>query len=286
MDRPTRGRTPPPFEQSGPSGGIAGLFAWIGRRRSAVGAVFVVVAALVAGAWIWSLAAERVRRGAGSILEPDRILVEGVAEWVEGDLRDEALLGAGLEGPLLLDDPDLARAIARAFSMHPWVRQVEEVRLGHPPSAVVRIVCREPVAMVRVEGGLLPIDAEAVVLPSEGFTSEQAAAYPKITGIRTSPRGPPGTPWGDPLVEQAAVLASVVRPEWEPIGLVECRFDREGTRPGWSLVRKKGGAIRFGPAPGHETPGEPQAAVKVARLKRLATHPSDAAVDLTTSEEP
>lgn len=284
MDRPTRGRSPPAIEHSSRSGGNAGLVAWIGRRRSAVGAVLVLAAALAAGAWVWSLAAERVRRG--SILDPEQIRVEGVAEWVAGDLREEALRTAALEGPLVLDDPDLARIIARAFSMHPWVRQVEAVRLAHPPSAVVRIVCREPVAMVRVEGGLLPIDAEAVVLPSEGFTSEQAAAYPKITGIRTSPRGPPGTPWGDPLVEQAAVLASVVRPEWEPIGLVECRFDREGTRPGWSLLRKKGGAIRFGPAPGHETPGEPPAALKVARLKQLATRPSEAEIDLTTSEEP
>lgn len=286
MNRPPRGRAIHAAPGSVAPRGPGGVVAWAGRRRAAVGTIVVLAAAGAAGAWVWSIAAARVRSGPGSVLNPDQIRVEGIADWVAGDLRAEALADAQFDGPLLIDDPALARGIARAFAMHPWVRQVEEVRLLHPPAAVVRIACREPVAMVRVEGGVLPIDAEAVVLPSDGFTPETAAGYPKITGIQTSPRGPPGTPWGDPLVEQAAVLAAVVRPEWGPIGLSECRFDREGTRPGWTLVRKEGAAIRFGPAPGHETPGEPSAAVKIARLRTLASDPTAEAVDLTAAEEP
>lgn len=281
MERSPRGRGLPPVSETSGSPEKGG---WLGRRASAVGSILVLAAAAAASVWVWSFVSERVRDS--SVLDPERIRVEGVAEWVRGDLRAEALANAQIEGPLPLDDPDLARTIARAFSMHPWVRQVETVRLLHPPAAEVRVTCREPVAMVRVEGGLLPIDADAVVLPSDGFTSAEAAVYPKVTGIQTSPRGPPGTPWGDPLVEQAAVLAAMLRPEWGSIGLVECRFDEGSTRPGWNLIRKRGEPIRFGPAPGSETPGEPSAAVKIARLKRLASEPSDDAVDLTTSETP
>lgn len=282
MDRSQRGRVAvPPTSSIEPTGGER-LGSWIRRRRAALGAVCVLATAAAGGAWCWSLVGDRVLKTPRSVLDPENITVEGVSDWVKGDLRTEALANAQLGTPMLIDDPDLARSIARAFSMHPWVRQVEEVRLSHPASAVVRVACREPIAMVRVEGGLLPIDGESVVLPSDAFTSEQAASYPKVTGIQTSPRGPPGTPWGDPLVEQAAVLAAVVRPEWLALGLTECHFDTEASRPGWRLLRESGGPIRFGPAPGFETPGEPSAAVKVARLRQLVTDPTDAPVDLTT----
>jgi hypothetical protein len=54
--------------------------------------------------------------------------------------------------PLPLDAPDLERRLARAFDMHPWVKHVDRVETSHPASAVVTVTCREPVAMVRVEG--------------------------------------------------------------------------------------------------------------------------------------
>jgi hypothetical protein len=41
--------------------------------------------------------------------------------------------------------------------------------------------------------------------------------------------------------------------------------------------------IRFGSAPGHESAGEPSAALKAAALRALVGHPlPDAGVDLTT----
>jgi hypothetical protein len=124
--------------------------------------------------------------------------------------------------------------------------------------------------MVAVPGGLLPIDAEGILLPSDGFSAESAARYPKITGIKSGPRGATGFPWGDPMVEEAAAVASIIGPEWERLGLAECHA-RTGDEaaPVWELTGDDGLVIRFGSAPGREQPGEPTAAVKVARLRGL-----------------
>jgi hypothetical protein len=168
--------------------------------------------------------------------------------------------------------------------MHPWVAQVRSVKLRHPAAAIVEVICREPVAMVAVKGGLLAVDAEAVVLPSADFSSEAAARYPRISGVGSSPQGPEGTPWGDPAVEEGAALAVTIGPDWEPLGLTECRpVVGVGPRK-WELNGPPTRSILFGAAPGREPPGEPPAAVKIARLRRLAAKPAaEGRVDLTTA---
>ncbi|MFM8415694.1 MAG: hypothetical protein ACKOCX_13355 [Planctomycetota bacterium] len=248
--------------------------------------------AVAAGWLLWSRFGVRARGDRASILLPEDVELLGVGEWVQVDLRGEALRDASLDRGLPLDDPELARRLARAFDIHPWVREVVRVSLRHPAGATVEVRCREPVAMVGVPGGLLAVDAEGVVLPSDGFTAEAAARYPKVSGITSGPRGAAGFPWGDPLVEEAAALAAVIGPEWRSLGLVECR-PAAGVEPrAWELVGDGDLVIRFGSAPGHEQPGEPTAAMKVARLRSLApgdrptgpidlTAPAAAAADAT-----
>jgi hypothetical protein len=144
------------------------------------------------------------------------------------------------------------------------------VTLRHPAGAVVEIRCREPVAMVAVPGGLLAVDAEGIVLPSDDFTAEAAARYPKLTGIASGPRGAAGFSWGDPAVEEGAALAAVIGPEWQRLGLVEVRPVGDARSRTWTLVGEGDLVITFGSAPGHEVPNEPTAAMKVARLRDLA----------------
>jgi hypothetical protein len=206
----------------------------------------------------------------------------GAGSWIRGDLKTEALRDASLDGGLPLDDPELARRLARAFDMHPWVRDVVKVTLRHPAAAVVEVRCREPVAMVGVPGGLLAVDAEGVVLPSDDFTAESAARYPKVAGVASGPLGAVGFPWGDPLVEEAAALTAVVGPEWQALGLVECRPVETGGVRQWELVGEGDLIIRYGSAPGHEQPGESTAAMKAARLRALTTGDRPAGlIDLT-----
>jgi hypothetical protein len=253
------------------AGGLLGLL-W--RWRSLIGAVAILAGSCLAGWVAWRQLADRLERDADSLLTGDAIEVVGIPDWVTTDLKWQALRNASLDTPLPLDDPSLERRLARAFDMHPWVAHVEKVETRHPAAATVTIRCRVPVAMVRVQGGLLAIDAEATVLPSVDFTPEAAAKYPLITGISTSPRGPEGSPWGDRAVAAGAALTAAIGPEWQKLGLTECR--RVPARDGnendswWELLGPDDLVIVFGRAPGRERSGEPSAAVKIARLAALA----------------
>jgi hypothetical protein len=246
------------------------LAAALVEHRAGIGAIAVVVAAAAIGWWGWARYAEQVQRSGGNILLPEKVDVIGVGPWISIDLKSEALRDASLDNGVPLDDPELARRLARAFDIHPWVREVVRVKLDHPAAATVEVVCREPVAMVAVPGGLLPVDAEGILLPSDDFSPESAARYPKVTGIRSSPRGATGFTWGDPLVEEAAAVASVIGPEWERLKLVECRPQATAdSGHAWELIGEDGLVVRFGSAPGHERADEPTAAVKVAKLREL-----------------
>lgn len=275
MNSPPRRK--PPAPEAARSGWVT-LFA---DRAAGWGTVGVVVAAAIAGFVVWSRVADDVRSDPANVLEPARVDVRGIAPWVKSDIKREALRLASLDGGLPLDDPELPRRLGRAFDMHPWVRSVVRVELAHPAAAVVEIQCREPVAMVGVKGGLLAIDGEGVVLPSADFTGESAARYPRIKGVESSPQGPEGSAWGDPVVEEAAALALAIGPEWNDLDLVECRPRVDEGRRVWELVRGAGGVILFGAAPGHESAAEPLAAAKVARLRGLRGVKDDGqAIDL------
>ena len=280
---PRRGR-PAPDE---PTPGGVGRF--LVEHRAGALACAVVAVAVLAGWALWSRVGDSTLVHADAVLRPEAVEVVGIAPWVKCDLKTEALRNASLDGGLPLGDPELARRLARAFGMHPWVKIVTHVSVEHPAAARVRVECREPVAMIGVKGGLLAVDADGVVLPSGDFTAESAAAYPRISGVESSPQGPEGSPWGDPVVEEAAAVAVAVGPEWKPLGLVECRpVGRQGLRR-WELVGPGPRMIVFGSAPGRETAGEPTAAAKLARLKSLAAGPpaaDPARVDLTVDAPP
>ncbi len=282
MNAPLR-RKPTPF-QPAPRGADGSLAGFLLVRRAGLGSVAVVLLAIAAGAFVWSRVGDFVRWGDGYQLRPEMVELLGRAPWVRGDLKAEVMRSASLDGGLPLADSELATRLARAFDMHPWVKQVVRVEVKHPARAIVEILCREPVAMVSVRGGLLAVDADGFVLPSADFAPESAAEYPRITGVESSPQGPEGSRWGDSVVEEGASVAVVIGPEWRTLGIVECRpIAMQGTRM-WELVGPEGRTILFGGAPGREAAGEPSVAEKIVKLKALEGDTSGQRVDLTTSE--
>jgi hypothetical protein len=175
--------------------------------------------------------------------------------------------------------------------MHPWVKHVIRVETSHPAAAVVTLTCREPIAMVRVQGGLLPVDRDAILLPSDDFTPNSAMQYTVIDGVLTSPRGPVGSPWGDVAVKEAVSLIETLSPEAAKFGLVECRRVPRESEEGnwWELVGNDKFSVLFGSAPGKAVSGEPLAAEKIIRLGELADRHTSGDVienaDLTKSLE-
>jgi hypothetical protein len=263
----------------------SGLFGFASDHRAGLLAIALVTAAAAAGWILWNRYGPDVLADRDNLLLPDDVELSGVGDWIQGDLKAEALRDASLENGLPLDDPELARRLARAFDIHPWVREVVRVTLRHPAGAAVEVRCREPVAMVSVPGGLLAVDAEGIVLPSDDFTDQANARYPRLTGITSGPRGAFGFSWGDPLVEEGAAVAAVIGPEWERLELLDCRpVARPGGGTDWELAGEEGLVIAFGSAPGHEEPGEPTAALKVARLRELAAGPRPSGRIVLTAE--
>lgn len=280
--QPPARRGGPPGDESG--GGRGRLFA---DHRAGLGSLAVVAAAAIGGWLLWSRSAADLQSRPEAVLFPEQVELRGVAEWVGGDVRSEALHAASLDGGMPLDAPELPARLRRAFEMHPWVQRVERITLAQPAAAVVEVRCREPVAMVRWNDGLLAIDGEGVVLPSRDFNGESAKAYPRITRVTSSPVGAEGTPWGDPLVHEAAAVAAVLGPEWATLGLHEIRPVAGGRGTVWELAATDGRTIFFGSAPGREADGEPSAAEKVARLRQVAAtaEPADR-IDLTRAPAP
>lgn len=107
---------------------------------------------------------------------------------------------ASLPDRLNLLDDDLKDRLARTFAKHPWVAEVEEVRLVPPRDVQVRLIYRKPVLAVPMGKIMRAVDGEGILLPPQADTR----GLPVFSGKASSPAGPAGTPWGDPAVEKRA----------------------------------------------------------------------------------
>jgi hypothetical protein len=216
---------------------------------------------------------------------PEQVEITPPPKWIHSDVRAEVFRDPSLPSPLSLVDDKLAEEIAKAFASHPWVAKVRQVRKRHPsssnPAAVqVDLVYRQPVCMVEVPRGVLPVDGEGVVLPSEDFSPIEATRYLLLMiGANQVPDLSPGQHWADAKVVGGAEIAAVLGPVWEAMRLKQivplpaaagAAANRE---PLFALFTQRGTRILWGYAPGANMLGEPSAAEKVARLQRhLAIH--------------
>jgi hypothetical protein len=96
-------------------------------------------------------------------------------------------------------EPRLVARLTAAFALHPWVERVEGVHLRGPNGPEVRLVIRTPALAV----GERVVDRHGVLLPA----GAKADGLPVMPGEVPPPKGPPGTPYGDPSVEAAAKAA-------------------------------------------------------------------------------
>ena len=247
----------------------------------------VLTAVLVGGAYrAWHRWGPRITASDQYLLQVEHVQINPPPEWVRADVRGEVVRDAGLEGRSILDR-QLTVTVAQAFLMHSWVEHVSHVRKhSHPPRVTVELRYRKPVAMVEVVlnqlPGLLPVDAEGVLLPPEDFSAQQTHDYLRISVPHALPAGPVGTPWGQSQVHEAARIAALFEEHWKTCGFYRIQLTPSGTpdsnriEPVFELQSRKGAAIIWGRSPDlHDEADAKAALAKVAAvLKHVQMHGS------------
>jgi hypothetical protein len=248
----------------------------LGSRGVQLLLVGMLAAAIAGGGYtVWQRVRTTLLAGEDYRLEPNEVEITPPPPWIHADVRGEAVRNASLDGgPSILDD-DLAERIAKAFALHPWVAQVKHVRKRHPAGVEVELVYRRPVCMVELPGGgLFPVDADAVLLPTADFTPLEAQGYPRLVEIHSLPVGPVGARWGDPRVAGGAAIAAALSETWNDLGLArivpsKAPISRQAADDyTYELFTPGGTRIVWGRAPNAQTPGEAPPVEKVARLKK------------------
>ena len=274
----TAKKAPPAAKTAGPAKTTQAARAILRHPRACAGAALFV--ALFAGAaLLWRHVRETVLAGPDYRVAMEQFVVTPPPVWIVTPVRDEAIRNASLDGGPSVLDEDLVQRVAQAFSAHPWVERVERVEKRHPARVEIALVYRRPVCMVELpggagpEGGLYPVDAGGMVLPTADFSPLEAQKYPRLVGITSLPLGAAGTSWGDARVAGGAAIAAALLDCWTELKLA--RIEPASPSPGeediaYDLYTEAGTRIVWGRAPNGPTPGEAPAEAKVAKLRKFA----------------
>jgi hypothetical protein len=252
--------------------------AWVRKspfaRRIMLAAIVLIV--IIAGSLImWRKLQFHVAGQPEYLVAAENVEITPPPAWIHTDIKAEVVRDAGLTKKISILDEHAPQRLSEAFALDPWVERVAGVHTSYPAHIRIDLIYRHPVGMVEVSGGLLPVDAQSVLLPTAGFSATEAQSYPRIAGVTTSPLGVLGTPWGDAVVEQAAKVAALLQGVWQPLRLhhIQAQPIADGDGSGGTalqLVTRGGAVFLWGAAPGNETDGEAKAAGKLARLEKLA----------------
>ncbi len=242
-----------------------------GRSFSVVLISVVMVIVLVG---LWSIGRSRLRHDDNFVLRiEDMQLLPDQPSWIRGNVLQSVVKQHNLE-ELFLDDSNLTKQLADAFTLHSWILCVESVEKS-PTGVQVRVNYRKPVAMVEVKFNdrphVLPIDAGGTVLPPGDFNGEDISNYLRIAADHLRPSGNVGDPWGDAKVAGAAKLAGLFDSiAWKEMGLyrIEVTMNPRDSTAVYYLVMKEHPEIRvlWGSEPGQETGEEQIAPEKLAEL--------------------
>lgn len=247
-----------------------------GRPRVWVAYVGLVAALALGGFVAWHKAGPLILVSSDYQLTPDKVELEPPPPpWIRSDVRGQALRTGRLDTPQSLLAPDLTERAYQAFSVHPWIEKVLRVSKGHPAWLRVEVRYRRPVAMVQVDGNLLPVAADAVLLPHEDFSPVDSRGYPRIEGIENLPASSPGAAWGDARVLGAAQIAAAVGDRWKALNLERIRPSRshEPSSQTFEVLTPAETQILWGRPPALASAGEPSVARKLELLEKyVAAH--------------
>jgi hypothetical protein len=261
-----------PAKKENVSSPLARPWRLLGQRSQSTALAVLLLAMGLFSYAVWCWVRDTVLASPEYWLTPASVEITPVPAWIRSDVRAEIFRDGNLNPPLSIMDDNLTRRVYDAFSLHPWVGKVRQVRKFYPARVEVDLVYRKPVSMVVVQDGLRPVDIEGVHLPTGDFCPLDADRYPRLTGITSTPVGPVGTPWGDPRVVGGAQIAAAFGPDWQDLKLdhIVATNLAEPGHPNdclYEILTPNGTRILWGRAPGSDLPGEVPAADKVLRLK-------------------
>ncbi len=240
-------------------------------RVPILGAALVLLFTM--GAWaLWQHVRPVVLSTESYLVTWDDVEITPPPVWIQGDFREQVARRSSLFGtPLSLLEDDLTPQVAEAFQLHPWVKQVITVRKTHPAWVQVDLEYRKPVALVEVADGLQPVDSDGTRLPPLDFARVDSRHLPRLGGFQTALSGVVGAPWGDPWIMEAARIASLLQPMWEPLHLarIEPILGNPSGKRRYALRTLAGQTIVWGAAPDKNLAEDAEAQRK---LEVLSSH--------------
>jgi hypothetical protein len=241
---------------------------------------------IVCAYFAWQRISPKVLASPEYVLGPRQLEITPLPSWIHRDLQMEIYRDLGREGSLSIMDEGLIDRVSAAFSRHPWIAKVQQVVKQYPAKVKVDLVYRRPVCMVEVEAGLMPVDAEATLLPTTDFSPIEAAKYPRLAGVDRGPLGAVGGRWGDSRVVGGAEIAEALLPLWEKLNLqsiapvplpemaagggVAAANARRVGEYQFIIVSRGGRRILWGHSPAGNSSGEPTLRQKVKKLEQYA----------------
>jgi len=186
-----------------------------------------------------------------------------------------------LSRDLAILDENLCSNVAEAFRKHPWVSKVLRVKKSFPAAIVVQLEYRRPVATVQISGARIPVDSEAVLLPTVDFSADEIARLPVIQNVTSKPAAQPGIVWSDSALLAAVRLADLLGDKWKSLKLeaISISYNASTTTATddvqLELIGVGGSKILWGRGVGSDYPGELESSQKIRRLENYLTEFGD-----------
>ena len=221
-------------------------------------------------------------------LKKENIHITSQPAWLKKTKVLDDVFEKGSLSRLSLMDVKTPEMLVKFFDAHPAVRKTHRVE-KMAGGVVITLEYRTPVAMVqkldtdatgRQKNVFYPIDAESVLLDFQNFSESDVRNFIIInpSGGEVSTNSMQGRPFGDPRVEAAARLCSLLLPyrEAAKIAFVNVYSSSQPGKTKWMLeiqTGELGSAFKlehsflWGSEPGMEGLGEALAAVKLERFK-------------------
>lgn len=244
------------------------------RRALYAGGMTVAAAALCTAIW------RNVRDDVYALPEyqvpATELHITAAPAWLspQADIRADVIRDASLDGAMSVLNDRLAVDIARDFALNPWIEEVVGVKKSFPARLDVEVRYRRPVCVVERPGESYVIDAHGVLLPREDVVAEEIAALPKLSGV-DAPTSLAGAVWSDSRVVEAAAIATVLRQDWQSLGLKTIVPDdtpestARGVRHKFLVLTQQNRSIQWGFAPQLENLDEQELAWKIGEIRNF-----------------